>query len=145
MNLLKSDHHLIYGSSMNISDNRSRLMNQQTKRRGDHASVIASNRSNLIKMNSEKISKFKINYLKMNQIYEQDNTSREFSFLDMIFLLSNLIKLTITKIQVLVATKQQPKYDSATQRQNSTGDDRGNLIKFRTREIKIISVNFRWF
>ena len=50
MNLLKSDHHLIYGSSMKISDNRSRLMNQQTKRRGDHASVIAEYRSNLIKI-----------------------------------------------------------------------------------------------
>jgi len=105
MNLLKFDHQLIFGSSMKISDNRSRLMNQQTKRRGDHASVIAEYRSNLIKMNSEKISKFKINYLKMNQIYEQDNTSREFSFLSLIFLVSNLIKLTITKPQVLVATK----------------------------------------
>jgi len=48
MNLIKSDHQLIYGSSMKISDNRSRLMNQETKRRADHASVIAEYRSNLI-------------------------------------------------------------------------------------------------
>jgi len=89
LNLLKSDHHLIYGSSMNISDNRSRLMNQQSKRRADHVSVLrdlpyhfAEYRSNLIKLNAEKISKFKINYLKMNQMYEQGNTSRNISFLD---------------------------------------------------------------